>query len=177
MRAILAWFYDHFFEWGLKEEILKLIMIRTRNRIKPNSAVRILASDLDLYVAVIDGKIIVKIGPGFDVGNLVPQSFKKIATSGKDYCCMGEKNNPDMKNPAPPPGVARVVPLDMILGLMLDRDWPMKAPSVTFFASSKPQSERMKGTSPVSCHGLTVVEKSDIRGLNMMFLRSQEEKG
>ena len=92
-------FYDHFFEWGLKEEILKLIMIRTRNRIKPNSAVRILASDLDLYVAVIDGKIIVKIGPGFDVGNLVPQSFKKIATSGKDYCCMGEKNNPDMKNP------------------------------------------------------------------------------
>ncbi|RVW61132.1 Alpha-amylase [Vitis vinifera] len=77
-------FYDHFFEWGLKEEIMKLIMIRSRNRIKPNSAVRILASDSDLYVAAIDGKIIVKIGPRFDVGNLVPKSFKKIATSGKD---------------------------------------------------------------------------------------------
>ena len=63
---------------------MKLIMIRSRNRIKPNSAVRILASDSDLYVAAIDGKIIVKIGPRFDVGNLVPKSFKKIATSGKD---------------------------------------------------------------------------------------------
>ncbi|CBI32414.3 alpha-amylase [Vitis vinifera] len=84
-------FYDHFFEWGLKEEIMKLIIIRSRNRIKPNSAVRILASDSDLYVAAIDGKIIVKIGPRFDVGNLVPKSFKKIATSGKDYCVWEKK--------------------------------------------------------------------------------------
>lgn len=59
-------------------------MIRTRNEIKPNSAVRILASDTDLYVAAIDEKIIAKIGPRYDVGNLVPSTFK-LATSGNNY--------------------------------------------------------------------------------------------
>lgn len=77
-------FYDHFFDWGLKEEISKLISIRTRNGIKPNSVVRILASDPDLYVAAIDEKIIAKIGPRYDVGNLVPSTFK-LATSGNNY--------------------------------------------------------------------------------------------
>ncbi|BBH09561.1 alpha-amylase-like protein [Prunus dulcis] len=76
--------YDHFFDWGLKEEITKLIAIRSRNRIKPDSALRILACDADLYVAAIDEKIIAKIGSRYDVGNLVPPTYQN-ATSGKDY--------------------------------------------------------------------------------------------
>lgn len=44
-----------------------------------------MASDADLYVAMIDGKIMVKIGTRYDVGNLIPSNFK-VATSGKDYC-------------------------------------------------------------------------------------------
>ncbi|KAJ8618978.1 hypothetical protein MRB53_015164 [Persea americana] len=83
-------FYDHFFDWGLKEEIGKLIAIRSRNGIRPDSTVRVIASDADLYVAVIDEKIISKIGPRYDVGNLVPPNFH-VATSGKDYC-VWEKN-------------------------------------------------------------------------------------
>lgn len=83
-------FYDHFFDWGLKEELSELIAIRSRNGIKPNSALRILASDADLYVAVIGDKIIAKIGPRYDVGNLVPTTFQ-IATSGKDYCVWEKK--------------------------------------------------------------------------------------
>ncbi|KAK9942099.1 hypothetical protein M0R45_007788 [Rubus argutus] len=77
-------FYDHFFDWGLKDEISKIVAIRSRNGIKPDSTVHILAADADLYVASIDDKIITKIGPRFEVGNLVPPAYK-VATSGKDY--------------------------------------------------------------------------------------------
>ncbi|KAF8405027.1 hypothetical protein HHK36_009923 [Tetracentron sinense] len=78
-------FYDHFFDWGLMEEITKLAAIRTRNGIRPKSTLRIIASDPDLYVAVIDEKIIAKIGSRYDTGNLVPPTFQ-IAVAGKDYC-------------------------------------------------------------------------------------------
>ncbi|XP_010690299.1 alpha-amylase [Beta vulgaris subsp. vulgaris] len=77
-------FYDHFFEWGIKEEIAKLASIRLRNMINGSSGVNIMASDADLYVAMIDEKVIVKIGPRYNVGNLIPSNFK-ISTSGKDY--------------------------------------------------------------------------------------------
>ncbi|KAK2997756.1 hypothetical protein RJ639_024903, partial [Escallonia herrerae] len=88
--GIPSLFYDHFFDWGLKDEIAKLSAIRTRNGISATSSVQIMASDPDLYVAMIDGKIIAKIGARYDVGNLVPPNFQ-IATSGKDYC-VWEKN-------------------------------------------------------------------------------------
>ncbi|CAA2979246.1 alpha-amylase [Olea europaea subsp. europaea] len=83
-------FYDHFFDWGKKEEISKLSLIRSRNGISPTSKVRIMASDSDLYVAMIDDKIIVKIGPKMDLGNLIPPNYK-VATSGTDYA-VWEKN-------------------------------------------------------------------------------------
>ena len=81
----LMQFYDHFIDWGLKEEIVKLASARTRNGINESSNVNIMASDADLYVAMIDEKIIVKTGSKYDVNNLVPSNFK-IATSGQDYC-------------------------------------------------------------------------------------------
>ncbi|XP_019054914.1 PREDICTED: pentatricopeptide repeat-containing protein At2g04860 [Nelumbo nucifera] len=83
-------FYDHFFNWGLKEEIVKLVAIRTRNGIRPNSTLRIIAFNPDLYLAAIDEKIIAKIGSRYDVGNLVPPTFQ-IATSGNDYCVWEKK--------------------------------------------------------------------------------------
>lgn len=73
------------FDWGLKEEISKISTLRAKNGISATSTVNILASDADLYVAMIDDKIIVKIGPKLDLGNLIPQNFK-VATSGNDYC-------------------------------------------------------------------------------------------
>lgn len=77
-------FYDHFFDWGLKEQIAKLSAIRVRKGINMKSTVNILAADSDLYVAEIDNKIIVKIGPKMDLGNLIPSSFR-VAASGQDY--------------------------------------------------------------------------------------------
>lgn len=83
-------FYDHFFTWGLKDEINKLVAVRNRNGINSTSAVNILAAESDVYVASIDEKIIVKIGPRTDVGSLIPSNFK-VATSGNNYA-VWEKN-------------------------------------------------------------------------------------
>nr|ADP88919.1 alpha-amylase [Gunnera manicata] len=83
--GIPSLFYDHFVGWGLKEQIVELVAIRKRNGIVPTSTVRILASDSGLYVAMIDGKIIMKIGPRYEVGILIPPNFR-VATSGNNYC-------------------------------------------------------------------------------------------
>ena len=44
-----------------------------------------MASESDLYAAMIDGKIILKLGPKMDLGNLIPSNFK-VSIYGKDYC-------------------------------------------------------------------------------------------
>ena len=74
----------------MKDEITKLAAIRSKNGISARSIVNILASDSDLYVAAIDGKIIMKIGPKLDLGNLVPSNYQ-LATSGKDYAVWAKK--------------------------------------------------------------------------------------
>ncbi|XP_073022754.1 alpha-amylase [Primulina eburnea] len=83
-------FYDHFFDWGKKDEIAVLCAIRARNGIVATSKVEILAADADLYVAKIDNKIISKIGPKMDLGNLIPPDFK-VSTSGNDYAVWEKK--------------------------------------------------------------------------------------
>ncbi|GLT46970.1 hypothetical protein SLA2020_206950 [Shorea laevis] len=83
-------FYDHFFDWNLKEEIGKLVAIRNRNGISTTSSVNILAADADLYVAAVDEKIMVKIGPKMDLGNLIPSDFQ-VATSGNNYAVWEKK--------------------------------------------------------------------------------------
>ncbi|XVE55904.1 hypothetical protein DITRI_Ditri03aG0194400 [Diplodiscus trichospermus] len=77
-------FYDHFFDFGLKDEISKLVGVRNRNGISSTSKVNILASESDLYMASIDDKVIMKIGPKMDLGNLVPANYQ-LATSGDNY--------------------------------------------------------------------------------------------
>ncbi|RLM77993.1 alpha-amylase type B isozyme-like [Panicum miliaceum] len=72
-------FYDHFFDWGLKNEIAQLVSIRNRHGIQPDSELRIIEADADLYLAEIDGKVIVKIGSRFDCGNLIPAGFQVVA--------------------------------------------------------------------------------------------------
>ncbi|XWS21195.1 hypothetical protein CRYUN_Cryun30bG0034500 [Craigia yunnanensis] len=100
-------FYDHFFDFGLKDEITKLVVIRNRNGINATSSVNIMASDSDLYMASIDDKIIMKIGPALnscsflpitnleiiitmDLGNRVPSNYQ-LATSGNDYAVWEKK--------------------------------------------------------------------------------------
>ncbi|XP_072953339.1 alpha-amylase isozyme 3C-like [Typha angustifolia] len=77
-------FYDHYFDWGFKEEIDKLASIRSKSGIQPSSMLQILVADADLYLAKIDNRIIVKIGTRYDVGNLIPSDFQIVA-SGNNY--------------------------------------------------------------------------------------------
>jgi alpha-amylase len=85
-------FYDHFFDWGLKDEISTLVDVRKRNDINAKSAVNICAAEADMYVATIDDKVVLKIGPRFDMGHLAPsEADYKIAAVGKDYCVWEKK--------------------------------------------------------------------------------------
>ncbi|KAI5354478.1 hypothetical protein L3X38_007373 [Prunus dulcis] len=86
-------FYDHFFDWGWpKEPIRNLTAIRARNGINSRSSVTILAAEADLYMANIDDKIIMKIGPRLGLGDLDPtKSNFHVATSGQDFA-VWEKN-------------------------------------------------------------------------------------
>lgn len=61
--VLVCQFYDHFYDWGLKEEITNLLKCRQHNKIRANSKVDIKCADGDMYVAEIDNKIIVKLGP------------------------------------------------------------------------------------------------------------------
>jgi alpha-amylase len=78
-------FYDHFFDWGLKNEIAHLASIRNRHGIHPESELRIITSDADLYLAEIDGKVITKLGTRYDMGHLIPDGFQVVA-HGDGYC-------------------------------------------------------------------------------------------
>jgi alpha-amylase len=77
-------FYDHFFDWGFKEEIAALVAVRKRNNIRATSELKILLHDGDAYVAEIDGKVVVKIGSRYDVGAVIPAGFV-ISAHGNDY--------------------------------------------------------------------------------------------
>lgn len=77
-------FYDHFFDWGFKEEIAALVAVRKRSSITATSELKILMYDGDAYVAQIDGKVVVKIGSRYDVGSVIPAGFVNCA-HGNDY--------------------------------------------------------------------------------------------
>ncbi|CAH9131875.1 unnamed protein product [Cuscuta epithymum] len=83
-------FYDHFFDWGLKDQISDLSSARNRNGINEASNVEILAAEDNMYVAKVDGKVLVKIGSKLDMGNMIPPNFKVVA-SGQDYAVWEKK--------------------------------------------------------------------------------------
>nr|CAA45903.1 alpha-amylase [Oryza sativa Indica Group] len=68
-------FYDHFFDWGLKEQIAALVAVRQRNGVTATSSLKIMLHDADAYVAEIDGKVVMKIGSRYDVSSLIPPGF------------------------------------------------------------------------------------------------------
>ncbi|XP_062082909.1 alpha-amylase-like [Humulus lupulus] len=83
-------FYDHLVDGKLKDHITMLSVIRGRNNINTSSNVKILAAEAELYMAEIDDKIIMKIGPKLDLGNLLPSNYQ-VATSGQDYAVWEKK--------------------------------------------------------------------------------------
>ncbi|XP_024021365.1 alpha-amylase 3, chloroplastic isoform X3 [Morus notabilis] len=76
-------FYDHIFShYG--SEIGSLISLRNRNKIHCRSRVQITKAERDVYAAIIDEKVAVKIGPGHYEPPSGPQRWSR-AVEGRDY--------------------------------------------------------------------------------------------
>ena len=74
-------FWDHYFDWGIKNDIKELMDVRLRNGLHSESSVSIREARWNLYAAVIDDKVAMKIGPG----SWSPGPGWTLATSGNDY--------------------------------------------------------------------------------------------
>ncbi len=75
-------FYEHVYDWKLKNEIKKLIAVRKANKIKSTSKVEILKAENGLYAAIIDGRVAMKLG----TKDWCPEdSSFQLATSGNNY--------------------------------------------------------------------------------------------
>ncbi|KAL5759601.1 hypothetical protein ACOSP7_018121 [Xanthoceras sorbifolium] len=76
-------FYDHIFS-HYHSEISALIALRRRNKINCRSNVQITKAERDVYAAIVDKKVAVKIGPGHYDPPSGPQSWSSVL-EGKDY--------------------------------------------------------------------------------------------
>nr|XP_043638843.1 alpha-amylase 3, chloroplastic [Erigeron canadensis] len=76
-------FYDHLFS-RYKNEISALISLRNRNKINCRSIINITKSERDVYAAIIDDKVAMKIGPGHYEPHSGSQKWS-LALQGNDY--------------------------------------------------------------------------------------------
>lgn len=83
-------FWEHYFGWGreMREAIDGLLQVRRRNRIASDSKLKIRIAEGDLYVAVVDDRVAVKLGPRMDLGVAAPRPEEgwAVAVSGRDFC-------------------------------------------------------------------------------------------
>ncbi|KAJ9172160.1 hypothetical protein P3X46_015432 [Hevea brasiliensis] len=78
-----AVFYDHIFS-HYQSEIASLISIRNRNKVHCRSTVKITKAERDVYAAIIDEKVAMKMGPGHYEPPRESQSWS-VAIEAKDY--------------------------------------------------------------------------------------------
>ncbi|XP_022776931.1 alpha-amylase 3, chloroplastic-like isoform X1 [Durio zibethinus] len=78
-----AVFYDHIFS-HYRSEIAALISLRNRNKIHCRSTVKIVKAERDVYAAIIDEKVAMKIGPGYFEPPSGPQRWSSVL-EGRDY--------------------------------------------------------------------------------------------
>ena len=76
-------FYDHVFDWNLKQEISALAAVKKWD--PPGEQAEHPRREGDVYVAMIDDKVITKIGSRYDLGSLIPSDFHAVA-HGNNYC-------------------------------------------------------------------------------------------
>lgn len=75
-------FWNHYYEWGMHDQIQTMIQIRKVNGIHSTSTLNIIQSQTDLYAAVIDDKVAMKLGSG----SWTPSGSEWVlATSGVDF--------------------------------------------------------------------------------------------
>ncbi len=74
-------FWEHIFDWNLFSPVQKLIEIRKNNGIHSASKVEIVKAEDNLYAAIIDGKVAIKLGSK----DWAPDPSFKLATSGDKF--------------------------------------------------------------------------------------------
>ncbi|MEM6270941.1 MAG: starch-binding protein [Bacteroidota bacterium] len=83
-------FWDHFYDWGLHDDIADIIAVRKNNGLHSTSTVDIKAASANLYAAEIDGKVAMKIGSG----NWSPSGAGwTLRASGTDYAVWDKGSN------------------------------------------------------------------------------------
>lgn len=83
--------WEHYYDYGKKDVIDKLIDIRKRNGIKADSKLKIITADQDLYLAEVDDKLFIKLGPRYDLGDKQPGQEWQLATAGNDFAIWERK--------------------------------------------------------------------------------------
>ncbi|MEL6843495.1 MAG: glucan 1,4-alpha-maltotetraohydrolase domain-containing protein, partial [Bacteroidota bacterium] len=84
-------FWDHFYDWGLHDDIRDLIQIRKNNGLHSESVLDIKTAQWNVYAAEIDGKVAMKIGSG----SWSPSgSGWTLAASGNDYAVWEKASAP-----------------------------------------------------------------------------------
>ncbi|KAJ8760839.1 hypothetical protein K2173_021877 [Erythroxylum novogranatense] len=78
-----AVFFDHIFSHQ-GSEISALVSLRNRNKIHCRSLVKITKAERDVYAAIIDEKLAMKIGPGYYEPPSEPKKWS-VALEGRDY--------------------------------------------------------------------------------------------
>ncbi len=74
-------YWTHYYNFGLKTQLDKLISIRKTNGLQSESVVNIVRAEQNLYAAIIDNKVAMKIGSG----SWSPGTGWTQSTSGADY--------------------------------------------------------------------------------------------
>jgi alpha-amylase len=78
-------FWDHFFEWGMRSPLSALMDVRRRNGISSTSSLFIEEARADLYAAVIDGRVAVKLGPAPWSPKRTDRAPWKLVVSGNNF--------------------------------------------------------------------------------------------
>lgn len=87
--------HDHVFSWKLAKEIKPLIELRQRVGIHRRSKLEILCAEDDMYVARIDNKLTLKLGPRYDMGSHVPSKDDgwAMVANGCDFAIWERKDS------------------------------------------------------------------------------------
>lgn len=92
-------YWVHYYDWGMKDAIKKLIDLRTQQGLTATSQVSIAVADSSQYAATIDGKVAVKLGSG----SWTPGSGWLLAASGSGYAVWTKQGTT-----TPPPSTSKV---------------------------------------------------------------------
>ena len=94
-------FWDHYFDWGLSAQIDALIKVRKDNGLTCSSSLNIQTAQSNVYAAIIDGKVAMKIGSG----NWSPNGAGwTLRASGTDYAVWDKTVPPTVTASVSPAG-------------------------------------------------------------------------